>query len=358
MIRTVKIASNDINSGKFLGVREFLVTYNQCVNYFIKRLWSEKKFDGKFLDRQYTESASKRFNLTFRLTQCAGKQALEIVKSQRKKTDNQRSMPRFRRLMADLNTNFWYVTKNENSFRWINLHSGFRFFVPFNKTEMWNKWEKEGFTLSKSMRIFIRKDKLILEFFLEKDALGLKSEGEIEGLDLGYRNLAVCSSGQTVGGRMDKVIKSFSKREKHTHLQIRQKSFQELKKLDLANVSMLVVEDLKHVKSGTRGTFSRQGNRRMSHWLYAKVREWLKQRCEEQGIRLEFKSPFATSQYCRFCGKWDRRNRSGDRFQCIYCGHEDHADSNSSWNLKLLGLAGVYSLRLLTSSMIGRLGNI
>jgi len=351
MIRSVKIASNDVNSGKLRGVEEFLRTYNSCVNYFIKRLWSEKIFDGKFIDGLYIESAKKRFHLTSRLIQCAGKQALEIVKSQRKKTCNQRSMPRFKRLMANLDSRFWRITKNQNTYEWLRLQSEFDFLVPFNRTKMWNKWSDEDFGLSSSLRIFIRKDKLVIEFFFEKDAPELKSEGETEGLDLGYRNLAVCSSGQTVGGRLDKTIKSFSKREKHTHKQMEQKSFQELKKLDLSNVSMLVVEDLKHVKSGTRGTFSRQGNRRMSHWLYAKVREWLKQRCEEQGIRLEFKSPFATSQYCRFCGKWDRRNRSGDKFKCIYCGHEDHADSNSSWNLKLLGLAEVYSLRLLTNQV-------
>jgi len=344
MIRSVKIISS-ANIGKISKLRQIFLVYNQCVNYFLKKLWL-KDIGGRFISAENERIAKNRFLLTARLTQSAGKQALDIIRSQR--CFDEKGFPRFKRLTVDLNYLFWRIIEKENSFNWIKLRSvGCGMYIPFKKTKMWNKWVDNGFTLSKSMRMSIKKNKLVLEFFFEKDAPTLKSEGEIEGLDLGYRNLAVCSNGKTVGGRMDKIIKSFGKREKHTHLQVRQKSFQELKKLNLTNVSMLVVENLKHVKSGARGTFSRSHNRRMSHWLYAKVREWLKQRCEEQGIRLEFKSPFATSQYCRFCGKWDRRNRSGDRFQCIHCGHEDHADSNASQNLKLLGLAEVYSLRSL-----------
>jgi len=346
MIRTVKVTS-PANIGKVKGVKYFLVTYNQCVNYFIKRLWSEKIMEGKFINSRFVKPA-KKFGLTSRLTQCAGKQALEIIKSQRK--SNGKRIPRLRMLTSTLDGRFWRITGVRNNYEWIKFHSGFNFFLPFNKTKMWNKWIDNGFEMSKTIALSIKKERLEIIFFFEKKSVELKTMTSVEGLDLGYRNLVVCSDGQVVGGRIDEFIKKFHKREKHTYSQTRQKTFQELKKLDLSNISTLVVENLKYVRLGTRGMFSRSHNRRMSHWLYAKVREWLKQRCEEQGIRLEFKSPFATSQYCRFCGKWDRRNRSGDRFHCIHCGHEDHADSNASQNLKLLGLAEVYSLRSLTIS--------
>jgi len=106
---------------------------------------------------------------------------------------------------------------------------------------------------------------------------------------------------------------------------------------------------MKRVKSGTRGTFSRRLNRRLSHWLYASIARRLEQYCEEYGVRLEKKDPYKTSQYCRSCGKWDRRNRRGDRFKCVHCGYSDHADHNAAHNLEFLGLAGVYGLRLLQS---------
>jgi IS605 OrfB family transposase len=210
---------------------------------------------------------------------------------------------------------------------------------------MWNKWEKAGFKLSKSIRISIKYGKLVIEFFFEHEAPKIKESGNTEGLDLGYVNLATCSDGQMVGVHINKYIRTFSKRKRHTYETITNKTYNELKQLDLSKVNTLVLENLKKVKHNTRGTFSRTHNRRLSHWLYAKVTNWLKQRCEEQGIRLEFKSPYKTSQYCRICGKWDRRNRNREKFKCVNCGHEEHADSIGAQNLKLLGLAGVYSLR-------------
>lgn len=349
MIRSVKIAS-PLNKGKQEQVHQFLETYQNCVNYFVAKLWSEQKFSGRYLDKEYIQSTKQRFNLTVRLIQCAAKQAFEIVKSQRRKSKRQRRMPRFRKLTANLDNRFWQITSEQNSFEWLKLQSGFTFYLPFKKTGMWNKWTDKGFTLSKSIRLYMKRGKLIIEFLFEKDAPELKTEGTTEGLDLGYVNLAVCSNGQTIGESVNSYIKSFAKREKHTHKQIEQRAFYELKKLDFSNINLLTIENLKSVKSKTRGMFSRKHNRRLSHWLYAKVTKWLEQRCEEAGVQLVGVSPWKTSQFCRFCGKWDRRNRRGDKFRCVHCGHEEQADSNASQNLKLLGLAEVYSLRSLKTS--------
>lgn len=350
MIRSVKIVS-PLNKGKLGEVHQFLETYNNCVNYFIARLWSEGKLNGKYLDNGYIETAKQRFNLTARLIQCAGKQALEVVKSQRKKSRRQQRMPRFKELTANLDSRFWQITGRQNSFEWVKLQSGFTLYLPFKRTRMWNKWADRGFELSKSIRLSVRRGKLVIEFFFEKEAPELKVAGGVEGLDLGYVNLAVCSNGQVAGEGINEFIKGFAKREKHTHKQIEQEAFHELKALDLSQVRTLTIENLKNVKSKTRGMFSHKHNRRLSHWLYARVIKWLEQRCEESGVQLFRVSPWKTSQFCRFCGKWDRRNRRGDRFKCVHCGYEEQADINASQNLKLLGLAGVYSLRSLKTSL-------
>ncbi|MCL0048726.1 zinc ribbon domain-containing protein [Dehalococcoidia bacterium] len=328
-------------------VHRFLETYQNCVNYFIARLWSEQRFNGKYLEASYIQTAGQRFDLTARLIQCAGKQALAIVKSQHKKSKRQRRMPRFRRFVANLDSRFWEITDRCNSFEWIKLQSGFTFYLPFKKTRVWNYWANKGFSLSRSIRLIFERDKLFIEFFFEKEAPELKITGDIEGLDLGYISLAVCSDGQVAGERIGDHIKGFDKREKHTHQQITQQVFHELKKLDLSKAKTLVIENLKKVKHKTRGMFPREHNRRLSHWLYAKVIKWLEQRCEEDGIQLLKVSPWKTSQFCRFCGNWDRRSRRGEEFVCVHCGHRDSAEHNAAENLKLLGLAGVYSLRLL-----------
>ncbi|MFQ5873194.1 MAG: zinc ribbon domain-containing protein [Dehalococcoidia bacterium] len=143
------------------------------------------------------------------------------------------------------------------------------------------------------------------------------------------------------------TIQNFAKRQKHTHAQIKSRIGQVLKQIDFSSMRVLCVEDLKRVKVLKRGTFPRTLNRRLSHWLYAYTAEVLVRRCEEYGVRLERKNPWETSQFCRHCRTWDRRNRKGDRFGCVHCGYSDHADHNAAKNLELLGLAGVYGLRLL-----------
>ncbi|MCS4540829.1 MAG: zinc ribbon domain-containing protein [Euryarchaeota archaeon] len=255
--------------------------------------------------------------------------------------------------MADLDGRFWKFGDNTKSFEWLVLQSGFKVLIPFKRTKMWTKWEGRGFTLSNSIRLKYDEGSLTLEFFFEKEKPPLKPTGAVEGIDLGYVNTITCTNGQVIGAGMNKVIESFSKREKHTHEQIKNRIFHELKSLNISNVKKLAIENLKSVKSNTRGKFSRKRNRRLSHWLYAKVVERLARRCEEEGVRLVSVSPWKTSQYCRFCNNWDRRNRKGEVFKCVVCGHTDHADMNGAMNIKLLGLAEAYSLRSLPSNFMG-----
>jgi transposase len=84
-------------------------------------------------------------------------------------------------------------------------------------------------------------------------------------------------------------------------------------------------------------------------WQYAYAVDLLERRCEVEGVRLERKDPWKTSQHCPGCGRWDKRNRKGDEFCCVFCGYPDHADFKAAKTLELLGLAGAYGLRSLPS---------
>jgi putative transposase len=166
----------------------------------------------------------------------------------------------------------------------------------------------------------------------------------------------VFSDGQNVGQATVERVRAFRKRQKHTHQEAQDLIGQAIKNIDWSNIKVLCIENLKHVKRGKRGTFSRSQNRRLSHWLYAYAADVLTRHCEEHGVRLELKNPAYTSQYCHVCGRWDRRNRNGDLFRCIHCGYSDHADHNAALNLALVGEAGVYGLRSLKSSECQRSG--
>ena len=115
-------------------------------------------------------------------------------------------------------------------------------------------------------------------------------------------------------------------------------------------IDVLVLEDLKHVKTDRRGTFSRRFNRCLSHWLYKASESRIAQYCEEYGIVVRRKNPWKTSQCCNACLKWDRRSRREDVFRCVSCGHADHADFNAAKNLRFLETVGVYGLGFLKSN--------
>jgi IS605 OrfB family transposase len=137
-------------------------------------------------------------------------------------------------------------------------------------------------------------DELYVEFFFEKEKPGLRNKGEVVGLDLGYAKLASLSDGQQVGTGMNRFIENFDRREKNTYVQVKQRVFEELKKIDFSDVRLLVLEKLRDVKKDKRGMFPRGFNRRLSHWLYAETAQWLGNYCEEHGIRIFFVSPWKT----------------------------------------------------------------
>ena len=185
-------------------------------------------------------------------------------------------------------------------------------------------------------------------------------------MDSNYKAGLVFSDGQVIGEEIYQRIQGFGKRQKHTHTEVKSLVGQALKKLQVSDIKSICIEDLKRVKSGKRGTFSRRLNRRLSHWLYRTLGQLLERRCEELGIQLKRKDPRYTSQYCGNCNKWDRRNRRGDKFSCVHCGYLTHADKrcrggklppsnsrhNAAKNLEALGLAELYGIRLLQSSRL------
>jgi putative transposase len=62
-------------------------------------------------------------------------------------------------------------------------------------------------------------------------------------------------------------------------------------------------------------------------------------KAEDAGRRLVVVNPRHTSQTCAACGLVDRESRHGTAFDCVGCGHRDHADVNAAVNILRAGLA-------------------
>ncbi|MEM4134635.1 MAG: transposase [Candidatus Micrarchaeia archaeon] len=354
--RTSRIFLNSLNAGKTERLIQFLYLYANVVRYFIEMLWSNQDFSGKFGEKTEIDRAVARFGITARLSQLAYKQAKEIVKSQRKKSKRKRKMPRFKNIIVNLDCRFFTLSEFQGKhFDWaIKFNSGVpSIIVPFNNTKHSLKFLNSGWALSKSIRIGLKKKRLFIDLIFEKEKPPYRKEGKTIGIDTGLRALIATSEGQVLGTELKEKIEKTGKRRKRFHKFIATEIDRIVKQIDLSDVKVVCVENLKKVKHNKRGKFSRKINRFLSFWHYARVLQRIRQRCEEEGIRLEFKSPYKTSQRCPLCGNIDRKNRRTDRFRCTSCGFEKHADIVGAMNLKVLGLAEAYSLRSLQTQFNG-----
>ena len=369
MKRTARVYLNNLNSGKAVTVKNFIYFCHNVMQYYVDLFWQRQDFSGKLADLPTVHKAKNRFQTTTRLCQALAKQAKEIVRSQHKNghlklsgtpaqacPQERKRKPRLRYHTVTLFYHFVTIERfNQTGFDWAVklIGSGApRLIIPIPSTKPIDRRIADGWQMSKTIRIGIRSDeRLWIDLIFEKERPKLKEEGKIVGIDSNYKNGLVFSDGQTTGDAIYKRTQEFAKRQKHTRAEIKSMIGAALKQIDFSQIKAIVVEDLKKVKSGTRGTFSRRFNRRLSHWLYKYSETLLERKCEELGIEVIRKNPWKTSQFCRHCFKWDRRNRRGDKFLCVNCHHGvEHADFNASKNLELLGLLGFYGIHDLQSS--------
>jgi len=347
MRRSSRIYLNDLNTGKAQIVRDFVHLCHDVMQYFVDLFWQRQDGSAHLADLSTIHRGRDRFGITTRLAQALAKQAKECVRSAMQRPKKRK--PRLRSHTVTLYYHFVSVESFDGSFDYAVTLIGSgapRMVIPVRSTTHLNRLLAEGGRLAKTIRLGRdRTHRLFVDLLVEKPRPPLKTEGRVVGMDSNYKNGFVFSDGQVIGQEVHPRIQAFKKRQKHTHDEIQSVIGAALKRLDLSQIKLLAVEHLKRVKSHKRGKFSRQFNRRLSHWLYDYTVQLLVRICEEQGIRLEWKDPWKTSQFCRFCRKWDRRNRVGDQFHCVHCGHSEHADLNAAKNLELLGEAGVYGLR-------------
>lgn len=113
----------------------------------------------------------------------------------------------------------------------------------------------------------------------------------------------------------------------------------------------IVVEDLKIAKmtASARGTMDSPGtNVAQKSGLNRSILEqgWsmFARMCEAKARRrhgvLRKIQPRYTSQKCRKCGCVDAENRVAEKFRCLSCGHQAHADVNAAGNILDIGMSG------------------
>ena len=307
------------------------------INLYIDEIWKKKDFSSKFVDFKVESWLSAR------MLQNLGKQALQIIKSQRKKKHKHK--PVFKRDSIDLDSRFLDIQFDLNSFDvWfkiasignkINLKLPGRFHKHTHKFASWK--------LKKSCKLRKVNKKYFIDIFFEKDAPDLKTKGKTVGVDIGYKKLIVTSENKKYDTGLEDVYEKISRKRQGSKafkraLKERDNKINEsINKMPLSKIKTLITEDLKNVKQKSKGKIKKKFNNKLQRWSYSKVLNMLSLRCEEFGILFKKINPAYTSQKCCNCGFTHKNNRHGEIFLCVNCGEEKDADYNASLNILALG---------------------
>jgi IS605 OrfB family transposase len=339
MIRRSSISLNLANTGKLDHLRQFVVEYCRVVQNYIDLLWEKEIFYGTFIPKDIQLSVSTW--LSYSAQQCSGKQALQIVKSQRRKHPDLRTKPTFEKKTLELDSRFTEIKKSENSFDlWIKFRcmgKNVRMWVPIRKHKHFNQFQ--DWAQKKSTRLKLCDDgRLFLDIFFEKEAPPVRT-GKVIGLDCGFKKLAVTSEGQFLGTQLPAKTNKIARKlqgskafqraltERDVYLN------QVAKGVDLTDVGTIVVESLKNVKRNSKGKIQRKVMNKLQRWTYPRFLNRLEQRCEVVGVQWHTVAPAYTSQMCEKCGFIHKENRVGELFKCRSCGYTEDADFNASKNI-------------------------
>lgn len=175
------------------------------------------------------------------------------------------------------------------------------------------------------------------------------------GVDLGLRNIAADSDGNTFCGAHNASL-----RGRHARLRrnLQKKGTKSAKRLLTARrrkearfaadvnhrISKAIVRKAKDTGRGIavedltgirdRVTVRQPQRRAHSSWAFSQLRLFIAYKAALVGVPVAAIDPRNTSRTCPECGCVDKRNRpSRDRFECIQCGHAGPSDTTAARNI-------------------------
>ncbi|AOX00298.1 transposase [Moorena producens PAL-8-15-08-1] len=195
---------------------------------------------------------------------------------------------------------------------------------------------------------------------------------KVIGVDLGRTDIAVTSENQSFSGRQitqirDKfarvrsqiqnkaskgtrssrrrcrqVQKRLSGKERRFQTWVNHNVSKAIVELAKSQGAVIALEDLTGIRERTNlQPRSKTERRRSNSWAFYQLREFIRYKALEAGVKVIFVDPRYTSQTCHKClhihpvkGK---SYRSGKRYKCGACGWNGDADFNGSMMIKQLG---------------------
>lgn len=333
MIRRTSCALKFATELKRQKISALFVEHERYVNALLDLLWDKRKLykNHKYLNKPILDSIETW--LSARMKQNIGKRVLEILRSQTNK-NGKNFKPVFKGNSIELDERFGDLQKSDNSFdSWLHLQSlGNKIVLdlPIKRHKHYLKfsnWQEK-----KSIRLRRVGNKFYVDFFFESPDLHKKQTGEVVAFDLGINKLIATSRGEVIGGQLKIKIKKLHRRKQKsknwfkTVAEIKNYIGECVNRFDLNNIAVLVREDLTGLTARRNGKNNKTTRKLLSFWMRSLFDLRLLNKCELNRVEQVFVEPRNTSIECPKCRCIDKRNRQGESFQCMQCGHAGDAD--------------------------------
>jgi len=287
MIRTSTCSLKYITQKKKDCLDLILQEYKRVVNEYISTL-SKMENLSKYVTCKVDTWLSAR------LQQCAGKQAIQIIKSVAEKDKNIR-YKRYKRVYAyfknknrqlkflskkfselklkrkivpvysgdciEFDSRFVEIGESNKSFdlffKLSSIGNKIILYLPSRKHKHFNSFK--NYKLKSSCRLRRENGIYYIDLFYEKEVEKVKSKGETVGIDLGINSLISTSYNEQYGSEFKNLLKKLNRKKQKSKgwfrclTTIKNYIGEQVNKIDLSNVGTLVLENLKYITIGTKG---------------------------------------------------------------------------------------------------------
>lgn len=186
------------------------------------------------------------------------------------------------------------------------------------------------------------------------------SPSDIIGVDLGIKNIAVDSNGETFSGNKvnsirnryaklrsklqkkgtksaKRLLKKRSRKERRFATDVNHCISKKIVAKAKAQNSCIALEDLKGIRERTT---VRKSQRRQHHsWSFYQLRQFIEYKATLAGVPVILVDPRNTSRTCPICGYISKNNRpTRDLFRCQKCNFSGPADSIAAENIRRVGV--------------------
>lgn len=365
LIRSTKCSLKFSTKKKMLELNAILTEYGKVVNLFIQHFWqdldsipSKSKLLKPLVDLPETW-------LSARLRKVAAREAIDMVlatKQRWKDKPDKMVVPvhKGQRMyvsctIADLvpTKNNGYKSEESRLFdAWLHIASvGNKIILdlPIKYHKHFNKYNNIGKRLNSYI---ITRDYVQFSFEIITEA---KKEGKsVIGIDTGINALASLNNGNQYGKDIKDCIERVKRcKQKSKGYYVAKRALKqridEIAKeiIFKENPDLIVVERLNNMgnKTKVKRLLTKNIRRSIGTWNWKYWLKRLEAQCEINRVSFRSVAPYYTSTTCPACGHSDRRNRLGEVFLCLNCGHEDNADINAGKNILNRFLTGQYGAR-------------